>query len=89
MNLDLSEDVTKLPDRDIALFVERLAKAHGVEHRRTGLDDFAEAVTRAAGDDIKLDPTGKLLVVLKKKRVINGHQLARLLANHRKELSGV
>ncbi|GLQ87283.1 hypothetical protein [Dyella flagellata] len=82
------KDVNKLPSQGIAAYVERLAKAHGIEYRRSGLDDFAEAVTRAAGDDVKLDLTGKLLVALKKKHLINGRQFARLLTNYRKELKG-
>jgi hypothetical protein len=37
-----------------------------VHFKRSRLNTRAEAVTRAAGDDIKLDETGKLLVALKK-----------------------
>jgi hypothetical protein len=85
----IPEDLTKLPVQGVAQFVARFAKAHYIEYRRSGLDDFAEAVTRAAGDDIKLDITGKLLVALKKKNLINGHQFARLLTNHQKELNCV
>lgn len=78
-------DLDQLPKRGIREFVERLAKAHGVEYRRTGLDDFAEATTRAAGDDVKLDRTGKLLVALRKSNQITGRQLARLVTNHMAE----
>jgi len=83
------EDVDKLPVKGVAAFVARLAKVYGIAYRRSGLDDFAEAVTRAAGDDIKLDLTGKLLVALKRKGLINARQFARLISNYRKELSGV
>jgi len=83
------EDVDKLPVKDVAAFVGRLAKVYGIEYQRSGLDDFAEVVTRAAGGDIKLDLTGKLLVALKRKGLINARQFARLLSNYRKELSGV
>lgn len=82
---EVPEDVTQLPHRGVGTFVARLAKAHGVAYKRTQLDDFAEAVTRLAGDDEQLDDTGKLLATLRKKSVINGPQLARLMTNHMSE----
>lgn len=85
----LPADVDKLPTQNVGKFVERLAQAYGVQYRRSGLDDFAEAVTRAAGDDVKLDLTGKLLVALKKQDRINGRQFARLMANHIREIKRV
>lgn len=81
----LPPDLEQLPKKGIREFVERLAKAYGVEYRRTGLDDFAEATTRDAGDDVKLDRTGKLLVALKKNNLITGLQLARLMTNYMTE----
>jgi len=83
------EDLSLLPTHGVAAFVARVASAHGLVYHRSGLDDFAEAVTRAAGDDLKLDVTGALLVALKKKHLINGRQFARLLTNHVKELKRV
>lgn len=82
-------DPDALPTTGVSSFVERFARAHGVTHVRTGLDDYAEAVTRAAGDDVVLDATGKLLTALKKKELINGRQLARLMTNHMREVKGV
>lgn len=81
----LPESVDLLPKKHVREFVERLATAHGVQYQRTGLDDFAEAVTRLAGDDSALDETGKLLATLRKKTVITGRQLARLMTNHMME----
>jgi len=85
----LPVNLDALPIRRVQRFVERFAKAHGVRHVRTGLDDYAEAVTRAAGDEVTLDATGKLLVALKKKGLINGGQLARLMTNHMREVKSV
>lgn len=82
-------DPDALPTIGVSRYVERFARAHGVAYVRTGLDDYAEAVTRAAGDDVVLDATGKLLAVLKKKELINGRQLARLMTNHIREMNGV
>lgn len=81
----LPSDVAQLPVKDVASYVARLAAAHGVVFKRTRLDDFAEAVTRLAGDDEQLDATGKLLASLRKKSLINGPQLARLMTNHMRE----
>ncbi|PQV44111.1 hypothetical protein [Paraburkholderia sp. BL21I4N1] len=85
----LAADVDKLPTQNVGKFVEQLAQAYGIQYRRSGLDDFAEAVTRAAGDDVKLDLTGKLLVALKKHDRISGRQFARLMANHIREIKRV
>jgi hypothetical protein len=87
--LRLPVDVDKLPTQNVGKFVERLAQAYGIQYRRSGLDDFAEAVTRAAGDDVELDLTGKLLVALRKQDRINGRQFARLMANHMREIKRV
>ena len=78
-------DVAQLPVKDVGLFVANLAKANGVVFKRTRLDDFAEAITRLAGDNERLDTTGKLLAALRKKAIINGSQLARLMTNHMRE----
>lgn len=85
----LPGDLDALPTQDVRQFIEQLARMHHVQHQRTGLDDYAQAVTRAAGDAVELDTTGKLLVALKKKQVINGRQLARLMTNHMREVQGV
>ncbi|TAM55947.1 MAG: hypothetical protein EPN57_00840 [Paraburkholderia sp.] len=60
----LPTDVDKLPTQNVGKFVEQLAQAYGIRYRCSGLDEFAEAVERVAGDDVKLDLTGKLLVAL-------------------------
>lgn len=122
-----AEDLDQLPRHGVREYVEQLARAHRVEHRRSGLDDFAEAVTRLAGDDAAeflgsvedpewkqlaqdleeayppahdfgqfgkfreptaeplgpktCDRTERLLIALKRRGVINGRQLARLVTN--------
>lgn len=78
-------DVALLPTKGVKAYVAQLARANRVAYRRSGLDDFAEAVTRLAGDDETLDSTGKLLARLRKRSVINGPQMARLMTNHLKE----
>ena len=78
-------DVAHLPVKGLRLFVATLARANGVVCKRTRLDDFAEAITRLAGDNERLDTTGKLLAALRKKAIINGPQLTRLMTNHMRE----
>lgn len=78
----LSIEPDALPARNVREFVAHLALANGIALRRDGLDDFADATSRVAGDDVRLDDTGNLLVALKKNNVITGRQLARLMTNH-------
>ena len=84
-NAAMPDDLNLLPEQDVGQYVERFAAAYQVTFERTRLDDWAEAVTRAAGDDVQLDGTGKLLVALKKQKLISGRQAARLLRNHCRE----
>jgi len=85
----LTTDVDELPKTGVADFIHRLAEANQVIYQRTRLDDWAEAVTQAAGDDVKLDPTENLLVALAKKNVITGRQAMRLLNNYMEESESV
>lgn len=83
--INLPDDLDALPKKNVRDFVYQFAQSRHVTFQRSGLDQWAEAVTRAAGDDVKLDETGKLLVTLKKKHLINGRQMARLMTNHLRE----
>ena len=74
-----------MPKLGVRQFIDRLAEAHGVEQKRNGLDDFADDITRLAGDETELDRTGRLLVELRKRGVINNQQLARLVTNYMAE----
>ena len=85
----MPEDLEMLPKTGVADFIHRLAEASEVTYKRTRLDDWAEAVTQAAGDDVKLDPTENLLVALAKKNVITGSQAMRLLNNYMEEAESV
>jgi len=87
--ISLPEDLNALPLKNVSAFVQRFAMSRDVHFKRTGLDQWAEAVTRASGDDVTLDETGKLLVALKKKHLITGRQMARLMSNHLSEHRGV
>lgn len=85
----LPSNVDDLPTTGVGEFIRRLAAAKQIVYRRTRLDDWAEAVTRAAGDDVRLDPTQKLLMLLTKKHIVSGRQAARLLNNYMMEEADV
>jgi DNA-binding response OmpR family regulator len=85
----LTVDVDELPRTGVRDFVCRLAEANQIVYERTRLDDWADAVTQAAGDDVKLDATETLLLALAKKQVITGRQLMRLLNNYMEEADTV
>ena len=87
--ISLPDDLNALPLKNVSAFVQRFAMSRDVHFKRSGLDQWAEAVTRASGDDVTLDETGKLLVALKKKHLIKGRQMARLMSNHLSEHRGV
>lgn len=85
----LPDDLDELPKKNVSEFVKQFSLSKHIQFKRSGLDDWAEAVTRASGDDVKLDDTVKLLVTLKKNHLINARQMARLLTNHLREQKSV
>ncbi|MFZ6759129.1 hypothetical protein ACO0K9_18135 [Undibacterium sp. Ji50W] len=85
----MPKELDKLPTTGVSEFVQRFANAHNVAYARSGLDDWAEAVTQASGDSVQLDQISKLLITLKKQHLIDGQQLARLITNHLKETANV
>jgi hypothetical protein len=87
--ITLPEDLNALPLKNVSAFVQSFAMSRDVHFKRTELDPWAEAVTRASGDDVTLDEIGKLLVALKKNHLITGRQMARLMSNHLSELRGL
>ncbi len=87
--IDSSECIKDLPTRHVAEYVHRLAAAHHVTYQRSRLEDWAEAVTRAAGDNVRTDRTDGLLIRLKQRKILNAEQFSRLLINHRRESMNV
>jgi hypothetical protein len=83
--MTIPKNVEALPTRKVADYVADLARAYGVHYKRTAVEAWAEAVTRAAGDEVSVDKTGGLLVRLKQRNVLNAAQFTRLLVNHRRE----
>lgn len=74
-----------LPKSNVGGFVARFASLNGVKATRTRLDVFAEAVTRLAGDEVKLDEVGQTLVALRERKLVSGDEMNRLMLNHLRE----
>ena len=85
----IPENVDALPTKGVAAYVTHLAKAYNVSYERTLVEAWAEAVTRAAGNDVEPDKIRGLLVRLKQEEVLNPAQFTRLLVNYHRERSVV
>lgn len=65
--------------------IRALAAKHGVKPFRSQLDDWADAVTRLAGDDVELDEIHELLIALSRAGVIDGETQMKLFGRYAKE----
>lgn len=70
-----------MPTTDVAQFVRELARKHQVRHARTPSDQWAETVTRLAGDEVRSGPVQDLLVALKRAGKLSNDDMATLLVN--------
>lgn len=71
------------PSPDSAeLKIRELAFQHGVHADRSELDDWCEAVTANAGDDIQSDEVEQLVIGLRRNGAIDGAELTRLHARY-------
>jgi hypothetical protein len=75
----------KIPKEGVSQFVVRLAREHHVTYSRTAGDEFAETVTRLAGDEVCSDATGDLLVALKRADKLTDREMTTLLISHLRE----
>ena len=84
----LPQDPSCLPRHNVGKYIQTLARTHHISSKRTGLDSWTEAVSRAAGDSVQLDAVGRLLAKLKQEHVIDGRQMAHLMNNYMMEREG-
>jgi hypothetical protein len=75
----------RIPKVEVSQFVVRLAHKHHITYSRTGGDEFAETVTRLAGDEVRSDATGDLLVALKRAHKLTDREMTALLISHLRE----
>lgn len=81
----IPESPADFPRSNVRKYVEQLARTYHITGERTGLHQWTEAVSRAAGDSVQLDMFGRLLVRLKQQQVISGTQMAHLMTNYLSE----
>lgn len=78
-------DTATLPTTDVGNYVRWLAGFHGVRYVPTAADQWAETVTRLAGDEVRSGPVQDLLVALKRAGKLTKDDMARLLVNYLRE----
>jgi len=74
------------PPPSAELEIRELAYQHGVHADRTELDDWCEAVTANAGDDIQSDEVEQLVIGLGRIDAVDGPHLTRLHAQYLNEI---
>lgn len=75
----------QIPTQGVSQFVARLARKHHVTYARTVGDEWAETVTRLAGDEVQSDATADLLVALTRAHKLTDREMTALLINHQRE----
>lgn len=78
-------DMATFPTTDVGDYVRRLASFHGVRYVPTAADQWAETVTRLAGDEVRSGPVQDLLVALKRAGKLTKDDMASLLVNYLRE----
>ncbi|AJK47364.1 hypothetical protein [Burkholderia plantarii] len=74
-----------IPTKGVAQFIHSLARRHRVHYTRTPTDQWAETVTRLAGDEVCSGPVEDLLIALKRAGKLSTHDMAALLINYLRE----
>lgn len=74
-----------LPTTGVARFVQDLARSYKVVYTVQPMDQWAETVTRLAGDDVRADDTENLLIALKRAGKISTKDVATLTINYLRE----
>lgn len=78
-------DTATFPTTDVGNYVRWLAGFHKVRYEPTASDQWAETVTRLAGDEVRSGPVQDLLVALKRAGKLTKDDMARLLVNYLRE----
>ena len=75
----------ELPRKDVANFVQDLAKKYHIYYQSNYMDCWADAVTRLAGNNVSTDDTQDLLVALKRAGKLSANEMSSLLVNYLRE----
>lgn len=81
----LSKVRPAIPTSGVAKFVRDFARQLRVDYTPTFSDQWAETVTRLAGDEVRSGPVQDLLVALKRAGKLSSDEMAELLVNHLRE----
>ena len=82
----LTDDyVTPTPPESSELTIRELAFRNGIHATRDGLDEWAEAVSCLADDDISVDEVEQLIINLGKAKAVDGIELTKLHARYLRE----
>ena len=73
------------PPDSAELTIRELAFQHGVHADRDELDDWCEAVTAHAGDDVQSDEVEQLVIGLRRAKALSGVELTKLHARYLEE----
>jgi hypothetical protein len=74
-----------IPKVGLRRYVLDLAESCKVSYVKTYADEWAESVSRLAGDDVRADPIENLVIALKKEKKVSGLEAVYLLANYLRE----
>ena len=74
------------PPPSAELEIRELAFLHGVHADRSKLDDWCEAVTANAGDDIQSDEVEQLIIGLGRIKAVDGVKLTKLHAQYLEQM---
>jgi hypothetical protein len=74
-----------IPTVGLKRYVLDLAEVSKVSYVKTYADEWAENVSRLAGDDVRTDSIEQLVIALKKEKKVTGTEAVHLLANYLRE----
>jgi len=74
-----------IPAFGLAEFVKGLADENNVSYVRTFADEWGDAVTKLADDEVNLDNTQQVLISLKRAGKISSDQMATILVKYLRE----
>lgn len=75
----------KIPAVGLKNYVLDLAKRYKITYVKTHADEWAENVTRLAGDEVRTDGIENLVIALKKDRRVTSAEMVQMLANYLRE----
>ena len=78
-------DAQTFPTSDVGNYVRWLADFHHVQYAPTAADQWADTVTRLAGDEVRSGPVQDLLVALKRAGKLTKDDMASLLVKYLRE----